>query len=484
MSSSKKKLDSIRKLLLGDLYKQCNTNENGGGVERHQLDAQLAKLKLDGCLEGCNVDDLVNVCQLSTATIPACMRENDRTCAEGWFQKQRNPPSMALLYREYVNAKMFEDDDDDDEDEGDEQIECPICNQHPTSEIEMQQMKRSCGHYAHISCLIEAAESQTDQQAKCPYCRHVFSLEEVPVPQRSTQDRQKQSQLRSLRSAMVNHLTLDEYLRNIESSLEELIKATGIETPELIQISGVELDKLRAMYRHHYNGVIKYKGGKIADDLLHNPLRGFIKTYNENGQLIKTATYGENGFSDSLNGVTKYYYPDAEAIETVIQYGSDPNFQGGYHPRFVQMYAENGRLILDRSYNNDGRVLHSRRFSGETGFLLRQVELMPNGVYKIQEYESSGSGHLVRTYQAIYWDDNNDHNVQLFGDVIYYDHTGSIAKRKYRYNQQNQVNEYYDTKRKVWIPQQNPLRIQSTKQWVHKQRELRVRKSMRQPRRF
>jgi hypothetical protein len=187
MSITNKKTDTLRRLFLGPLYGECK--DNPMGVSRKQLQERLDKLVDDGCVLDCSVDEMVKTCQLKSH-YPLCAK--DRKCIEETWPKQRGIDKLS--YQQYNTSKMFENEPDTDDEE--EEEECNICmmdedeNGNPIKEM-------SCGHKSHISCLIKVAQQKGRDNAECPECRKEFSLREVPVPERTLQQRQSDSQRRA-----------------------------------------------------------------------------------------------------------------------------------------------------------------------------------------------------------------------------------------------------------------------------------------------
>ena len=190
MSITNKKIDALRRLLLGPLYDQCK--ENPMGVKRDVLEAHLKKIQREGCIGECTLDEFVKTCQLSSH-YPTCASSGEyRGCVEGIGEKSKGVEKV--YYDQYKRAKSIEDEPDEEEEEEGEM--CNACYlSGPIDGKPVEQM--SCGHYSHKSCLITQAQSKGEDNAICPECRKVFSLEEVPVPTRTLQQRQEDSARRA-----------------------------------------------------------------------------------------------------------------------------------------------------------------------------------------------------------------------------------------------------------------------------------------------
>ena len=173
---------------MGPLYGECK--DNPMGVSREQLQKRLYKLVYDGCVLDCNVDEMIKTCQLKSH-YPLCAK--DRNCIEETWPKQTGIDKLS--YEQYTRSKTIENDPDTDDEEEDEE-ECNICLM-DEDEDGNKVKELGCGHKSHISCLIKVAQQKGVDNAECPECRKVFSLEEVPVPIRNMQQRMVDSSRRS-----------------------------------------------------------------------------------------------------------------------------------------------------------------------------------------------------------------------------------------------------------------------------------------------
>ena len=187
MSITNKKLDAIRRLVLGPLYDECKNNPMG--VKRADLEAQFEELKGEGCIGAdCGFDELIKLCQLKNH-YPSCL-SNDRGCIENIGERQTG--IKKFYFDQYKRAKQIEDDESSSDEE--DEIECPICTMNEDADgirlvetvtnTQEEQGALSCGHLVHKSCLIRESVTRGLNKAKCPLCNKIFELDEVPVPER------------------------------------------------------------------------------------------------------------------------------------------------------------------------------------------------------------------------------------------------------------------------------------------------------------
>ena len=105
MSITNKKIDALRRLLLGNLYQECK--DNPMGVSRERLEQHLEKIKGEGCVGDCSVEEFVKTCQLKTH-YPTCVDGNYRGCVEGIGERSTGVDKF--YYNQYKTSKMFEND--------------------------------------------------------------------------------------------------------------------------------------------------------------------------------------------------------------------------------------------------------------------------------------------------------------------------------------------------------------------------------------
>jgi hypothetical protein len=195
MEYSQNKINSLRRLLLGSLHDKCKS----GGVTREELQAQLERVKQNGqCLEDCSVDDLINVCEMKSRTLPACYSSNEekeRPCMDRYredefknrFQLYDEPNGQAVQanWIQYTrSAKLMEDwpdsdEEDEEEDEMKEREECMYCwvDQEDEQGNKQEIIKLPCGHTVHPNCIIKSVVSTG--KTSCPACRR-------PIPNEYT----------------------------------------------------------------------------------------------------------------------------------------------------------------------------------------------------------------------------------------------------------------------------------------------------------
>ena len=130
-------LEKIRKVLLGmRLYDKCAQN----GVSNQELENRLTMLQNRNCLTNCDLQDLINVCQLNTEPRRGCATSIDLEIAQD------------IPCNEYF-----------------EQDECPICFD-SLSEGETEYAGK-CGHLFHEACLKGYLNTLTQRNYRCPICR-------------------------------------------------------------------------------------------------------------------------------------------------------------------------------------------------------------------------------------------------------------------------------------------------------------------------
>jgi len=187
MSITNKKIDALRRLLLGNLYQECK--DNPMGVSRERLEQHLEKIKGEGCIGDCSVEEFVKTCQLKTH-YPTCVSADYRGCIEGIGERSKGVDKF--YYDQYKTSKMFENEPDTDEEEEEGEV-CNVCGLTGDDNIGLPVQEMSCGHHSHVNCLIRVAQQKGRDNAECPECRKEFPLTEVPVPIRTLEQRQADS---------------------------------------------------------------------------------------------------------------------------------------------------------------------------------------------------------------------------------------------------------------------------------------------------
>lgn len=245
MSVTNKKLDAIRRLVLGPYYQECKNNPMG--VKREDLEAHFKELKNEGCIGGdCGFDELIKVCQLKSH-YPTCLSDR-RDCIENLGEKQRGVNKV--YYEEYKKAKLIEDEDDEMEDD---EIECPICRmnedengveleEHPTESDEQGAL--SCGHFVHKSCLIREAITRMMDRAVCPLCNKVFDLSEVSVPSRSIMTRDRDELRRNVFNGTQMSKTFEEIADSLLTTVEGLLETLEMTPEEASEYFSIPLEDI------------------------------------------------------------------------------------------------------------------------------------------------------------------------------------------------------------------------------------------------
>jgi hypothetical protein len=190
MSITNKKIDALRRLLLGNLYQECK--DNPMGVSRERLEQHLEKIKGEGCVGDCSVEEFVKTCQLKSH-YPTCVSDEYRSCVEDIGERSTGVDKF--YYNQYKTSKMFENEPDTDEEEEEGEM-CNVCGLTGDDDIGLPVQEMSCGHHSHVNCLIKIAQQKGRDNAECPECRREFPLTEVPVPVRTLRQRQADSQRR------------------------------------------------------------------------------------------------------------------------------------------------------------------------------------------------------------------------------------------------------------------------------------------------
>ena len=192
MTYTTRQLTAIRKLLLGPLYDKCGEQ----GIEESELASQLEKLQVDGCLQGCTIQDFKQVCQLregEPGEMPKCYQPSDRQCVEqvraGQVKAEpKEETTMKDWSRAYNIAKSQEFLPDVEVDEESDEEECVICkaselytsSTDPSTGVTTYSqvegavpIRQQCGHFMHQECINKL------QSAVCPMCRAVLTA--VPL---------------------------------------------------------------------------------------------------------------------------------------------------------------------------------------------------------------------------------------------------------------------------------------------------------------
>jgi hypothetical protein len=250
MSATNKKIDAIRRLILGPLYSDCQ--DNPLGVPREVLEARFEEIKNEGCIgRDCGFDEIVKLCQLKTH-YPTCLSDN-RGCVEN--MGERSTGIKKFYYDQYKRSKDIEDEEDESSSDEEEEIECPSCLMNEdengirlvetATNPQEEQGPLSCGHLVHKSCLIRTAVNKGRDRAECPLCNTVFELNEVPVPIRDIDTRNRDDLRRAVFNATqlsrtfgviadAYGLTPEELLERLEMTVEEASAYFSIPVDQII----------------------------------------------------------------------------------------------------------------------------------------------------------------------------------------------------------------------------------------------------------
>lgn len=242
MTATNKKIDAIRKLILGPFYTECR--DNPLGVKREDLEAHFEELKREGCVGGdCGFDEMIKLCQLKSH-YPTCLSDN-RGCIENIGE--RSTGVKKFYYDQYKRAKDIEDEESSSDEEEDDEIECPICmmneDENGVRLVEMvtnpgeEQGKLSCGHLVHKSCLIKTAVSKGRDRAECPLCNTIFELNEVQVPVRDASTLSRDN----MRRAVFNGTQMG-------TTFEEIADVYGLDIEQLLERIGMTAEEASAYY--------------------------------------------------------------------------------------------------------------------------------------------------------------------------------------------------------------------------------------------
>ncbi len=250
MAATNKKIDAIRRLILGPLYSDCL--ENPLGVKRDVLEERFEELKKEGCVGAdCGFDELVKVCQLKSH-YPTCLSD-DRKCVEG--MGERSTGIKKFYYDQYKRAKSIEDEDDESSSDEEDEIECPTCLMNEdingirlvetVTNPETEQGLLSCGHLVHKSCLIREAQAKGKNRATCPLCLKVFYLEEVPVPVENNEEEITRDALRrNVHSAAQMTQDFRDVAATFETDVDTLLERLGMTPEEASRYFNIPIERI------------------------------------------------------------------------------------------------------------------------------------------------------------------------------------------------------------------------------------------------
>jgi len=147
--------DHFRKLVLGKFYSRCKSKQVP--VSNLFLSRRLSELQEEGYLKGCELHDLINMCEFKPV---------EKTCLQYIPTKLNSPPSMG---EENYN-KLLHQLDLDDVKPSDEPLECPICLEElDENNIPIERLS-PCGHYVHHSCIYNTSKAM-GRTPFCPICK-------------------------------------------------------------------------------------------------------------------------------------------------------------------------------------------------------------------------------------------------------------------------------------------------------------------------
>jgi hypothetical protein len=251
MATTNKKIDAIRKLILGPFYTECR--DNPLGVKREDLEAHFEELKREGCVGGdCGFDEMIKLCQLKSH-YPTCLSDN-RGCIENIGE--RSTGVKKFYYDQYKRAKDIEDEESSSDEEEDDEIECPICMMNEdengvrlvetVTNPEEEQGKLSCGHLVHKSCLIKTAVSKGRDRAECPLCNTIFELNEVQVPVRDAATSSRDNMRRAVFNGTQMGRTFEEIADVYGLDIEQLLARIGMTAEEASAYYSIPLESIEA----------------------------------------------------------------------------------------------------------------------------------------------------------------------------------------------------------------------------------------------
>ena len=250
MAATNKKIDAIRRLILGPFYEGCR--DNPLGVKRKDLEARFEEIKNEGCIGNeCGFDEIVKICQLKSH-YPTCLSDN-RECVEN--MGERSTGFKKVYYEQYKRAKQIEDEpDESSSDEEEDEIECPVCTMNEdengvrlvetVTNPQTEQGKLSCGHLVHKSCLIRTAISKGRDRAECPLCNTVFELNEVLVPVRDRDTRNRDDLRRAVFNATQMSRTFIDIASAYDSTPEEFLERLGMTAQEASAYYSIPVDQI------------------------------------------------------------------------------------------------------------------------------------------------------------------------------------------------------------------------------------------------
>ena len=251
-------LEKIRKVLLGmQLYDKCAQN----GVSNEELEERLSMLQNRNCLTNCDLQDLVNVCQLNTEPRRGCATSID-------LETAKDEPC-----HEY-----FEQQEED----------CAICYE-PLNEGDTEYAGK-CGHLFHKACLRGYLSTLQERNYKCPTCRgDVFQ------------------KFFRVRQGTVREVPLERIRGN-----EEVISENPLVTVRIEE--GIELDDTYYGFGIYFaNKFVTY----ISEGMIDNFRERIVPMLNE--KIIDVFSRESYALINEINAVFNEASIDAEDVELDIE---------------------------------------------------------------------------------------------------------------------------------------------------------------------
>jgi len=148
-------MEDFRKLVLGKFYNRCKHKQVP--VSNLFLSQRLSELQGEGYLKGCELDDLISMCEFKPV---------EKTCLQYIPTNLSSHPSMG----EENYKKLLKQLDLDDVKTSDEPLECPICLEELDEENRPIERLSPCGHYVHHSCIFNTSKAM-GRSPFCPICK-------------------------------------------------------------------------------------------------------------------------------------------------------------------------------------------------------------------------------------------------------------------------------------------------------------------------
>ena len=276
-------LDQIRKLLLGDLYDECNSNPKG--VTSQQLELHVANLNKSGCIGYCNLDTIVKVCKLKTH-YPECA---DHQYSINAFNK------CGL---------------------GCSTNHCAICFESFTVAKPAIRPCKVLSHCFHRKCIVEL----TERDDRCPLCREKLNITHT--------DEEKVQEVRIYHAGKPEQVG-KEYT-TVNGEIHGKFKSWHPDGT-LFELANYDMGELQGEYKSfHPNGQVYelvnytnglkdgvyekcYKDGKFEEkaNYTNGVLNGIQTYWYQNGNVWQTANY----IDDKLDGEFIQFYEDGDLYE-------------------------------------------------------------------------------------------------------------------------------------------------------------------------